>query len=114
MSVKEVDDYLDKLDPPKRSTLQAVRETILSLIPDAEQGLSYGVPVFRVGGKNVAGFSAARAHLSYLPHSGSVTSALAAELRDYECSKGAVRFGVDKPLPKRIVRLLVDARRAEL
>ena len=114
MSAAEIDAYLAKLDEPKRSTLEALRQTILSIIPEAEQGLSYGVPVFKLSGKNVAGFSAAKAHLSYLPHSGNVTSTIANDLTAYETSKGALKFAVDTPLPKKIVKLLIQARRAEL
>ncbi len=102
------------LEEPKRSTLEALRKTILSVIPEAEQGLSYGVPVFKLAGKNVAGFSAAKAHLSYLPHSGSVIASVAGELSAYETSKGALKFAVDTPLPKKVVKLLIAARRAEL
>ncbi len=114
MSAIEIDAYLEKLAEPQRSTLVSLRRTILSIIPKAEQGLSYGVPVFKLGGKNVAGFSAAKAHLSYLPHSGTVTSTLADDLAAYETSKGVLKFAVDKPLPKKIVKLLIAARRAEL
>jgi len=44
MSAAEIDIYLRELDEPKRSTLQQLRRTILGLLPDAEQGLSCGVP----------------------------------------------------------------------
>lgn len=72
MSAGEVDEYLAQLDEPQRSTLEHLRQTIADVIPDAQLGLSYGVPAFRISGKAVAGFSAAKHHLSYLPHSGSV------------------------------------------
>lgn len=114
MSAQEVDQYLSTLDEPHRATLSKVRRTILELIPDAEQGVSYGVPVFKLDGKNIAGLSAAKKHLSYLPHSGRVTSALADALTAYETSKGALKFAVDKPLPKTIIRKLIQARRREL
>ena len=114
MSAAEIDAYLENLEEPKRSTLRSLRQTILSILPDAEQALSYGVPVFKLHGKNVAGFSAAKKHLSYLPHSGNVTSSLADELAAYETSKGALKFTVDKPLPKTLVKQLIAARRAEL
>lgn len=114
MSSAEVDTYLEGLEEPKRSTLEALRQTILSLIPDAEQGLSYGVPVFRLHGENIAGFSAAKAHLSYLPHSGTVIAKIANDLSAYKTTKGAVQFATDQPLPKKVVRLLIDTRKAEL
>lgn len=72
MSAEEIDRYLAQLDQPTRVTLRQLRESIARVVPDAEEGLSYGVLAFRVGGRPVAGFSAARNHLSYLPHSGTV------------------------------------------
>lgn len=114
MSAEEVDAYLAALDEPKRSTLEAVRRTILDVVPEAEQGLSYGVPVFRLDGRNIAGFSAARHHLSYLPHSGTVLAALGeADLEGLAASKGALRMPIDTPLPPALVARLIAARRAE-
>ena len=51
MSHAEIDAYLEALEEPKRSTLDQLRRTILEVIPDAEQGISYGVPAFRVRGR---------------------------------------------------------------
>ena len=72
MSAEEIDQYLDALEEPKRTTLARLRQTILDILPEAEQGISYGVPAFKVAGKTIAGFAAFKNHLSYLPHSGSV------------------------------------------
>ncbi len=109
-----IDEYLSELDDGQRAALQQLRETLRSLLPDAEEGLSYGVPVLRVGGRPVAGFSAAARHLSYLPHSGAITTLLADELTNFSTSKGAIRFSVDEPLPRPIVERLVRARLDEL
>ena len=72
VSAQEIDQYLDALEEPKRTTLARLRQTILNIVPEAEQGISYGVPAFKVRGKTIAGFAAFKNHLSYLPHSGSV------------------------------------------
>jgi hypothetical protein len=55
MSAEQVDEYLRAVEEPKRSTLQTMRRTILEIVPDAEQVISYGVPAFRVDGQIVAG-----------------------------------------------------------
>ncbi len=114
MSDAEVDAYLAKLDESKRSTLEHVRRSIARVIPDAEEGLSYGVPVFRISGTPVAGFSAAKNWLSYLPHSGEILSTMSDEdLGGLSASKGALRFPIGQPLSDSLVRKLIDARRAE-
>lgn len=114
MAPQEIDRYLAKLDEPKRSTLEALRTSILEVVPDAEQGLSYGVPAFKVQGKAVAGFAAFKNHLNYLPHSGSVLATMAGDVAAYETSKGSLKFAVDKPLPKRLVKKLITTRKREL
>jgi uncharacterized protein YdhG (YjbR/CyaY superfamily) len=113
VSAREVDEYLGGLEEPKRSTLEALRRTILEVVPDAEQVISYRVPAFRVGGKTVAGFAAFRDHLSYLPFSGSVLSQLSAELDGYTMTKSALHFPVDRPLSKKLVERLIAVRLAE-
>lgn len=114
MSADEVDEYLRGVDEPKRSTLQALRRTILEIVPDADQVISYRVPAFRVGGKTVAGFAAFKDHLSYLPFSGSVLTQLADELKGYTMTKSALHFPVDRPLPKTVVKKLIAVRLGEV
>jgi uncharacterized protein YdhG (YjbR/CyaY superfamily) len=114
VSAEEVDEYLRGLDEPKRSTLRALRRTILEIVPDAEQVISYRVPAFRVSGKTVAGFAAFKDHLSYLPFSGSVLRQLADELKGYTMTKSSLHFPIDRPLPKSVVRNLIAVRLAEL
>ena len=114
VSAEEVDEYLRGVEEPKRSTLQALRRTILEIVPDAEQVISYRVPAFRVAGKTVAGFAAFRDHLSYLPFSGSVLAQLSDPLKGYTMTKSAVHFPVDRPLPKTLVKKLIAVRLGEI
>jgi uncharacterized protein YdhG (YjbR/CyaY superfamily) len=110
VSVNEIDDYLEQLAEPKRSTLSRLRQTILDVVPDAEQCFSYGVPAFKVDGKVIAGFAAFKSHLSYLPHSGSVFPELTDVLSSYSKSSGALRFDIDTPLPREVVEKLIAVR----
>jgi len=110
VSAEQIDQYLAGLDEPKRGTLALLRQRILDAAPDAEQGIAYGLPAFKVEGKMIAGFAAFKNHLSYLPHSGSVFPALADELSDYTFSAGALRFDVDRALPAPLVERLVQVR----
>jgi uncharacterized protein YdhG (YjbR/CyaY superfamily) len=114
MTARDIDRYLAALNEPKRSTLKAVRRSILEVVPEAEECISYGMPAFKLKGKTVAGFAAFKNHLSYLPHSGSVLPALGDEVERYEKTKGSLHFAIDKPLPKRLVKRLVTTRMRQL
>jgi len=114
MAAADIDTYLADLDEPKRTTLQQLRQDILEVVPNAEECISYGMPAFKVRGKTVAGFAAFKNHLSYLPHSGSVLPALAADIADYDGTTGSLHFTVDQPLPNDLVTKLVTARLQQL
>lgn len=88
---------------------------LAAMLPDAEEGISYSVPVFKVGGKAVAGYAYAKHHCSYFPHSGSVIDRVEPELLEgYDWSKGTLRFPVDRTPDEALVRRLVEIRLAML
>jgi len=101
VSANENDDYLDALEEPKRATLSRLRETIVAIVPDAEQGISYGVPAFKVGGKTIAGFAAFKNHLSYLPHSGSVIPSWPRRPSGTRSRRGRCTSRSTSPCPRR-------------
>jgi uncharacterized protein YdhG (YjbR/CyaY superfamily) len=110
-----IDEYLDAAPEPQRSTLIKLRAMLASLLPDADEGMSYGVPAFKVGGKPIAGYAYAKRHCSYFPHSGSVIAQVEPELlAGYDWAKGTLRFPVDQPPDEGLVRRLVELRLAAL
>jgi uncharacterized protein YdhG (YjbR/CyaY superfamily) len=114
MAAQDIDLYLVTLDERKRTTLEELRQSILAVIPGAQQCISYGMPAFKVRGKTVAGFAAFKNHLSYLPHSGSVLEKLSEDLAGYESTKGSLHFPIDEPLPRSLVNKLLKTRMREL
>ena len=59
-----VDEYLASLDETEAATLTSLRDTIMAIVPEAEQCISYGMPAFKLRGKTIAGFAAFKNHLS--------------------------------------------------
>lgn len=114
MPADEIDAYFAVVEEPKRSTLEEMRRRILEVIPEAEQTISYAVPAFKVNGKVIAGLAAFKNHISYLPHSGSTLGAVADQIKDYKGTKSALHFAVDEPLPRELIRSLIDARMREV
>jgi uncharacterized protein YdhG (YjbR/CyaY superfamily) len=114
MSREEIDQYLANLDEPKRATLEQLRHTILSIVPQAEECVSYKIPAFRMHGQVIAGFAAFKNHLSYFPFSGSVLGSLVDDVAGYAGTKSALHFPMDRPLPEGLVRKLIGVRLQEV
>lgn len=106
-----IDTYLAGLPDDKRLALARLRKLIHAAAPGAEECFSYGLPGFRFGGRHLVWFGAAAKHCSFYP--GTVLKGFDKELRDYDTSKGTVRFQADNPLPAALVRKIVKARIAQ-
>jgi uncharacterized protein YdhG (YjbR/CyaY superfamily) len=107
------DEYLAALDADKRAALEALRATIREIVPEAEEAIRYNLPVFRLDGRPLIGYGAAAKHCAFYPWSSTTVEQFAEELKGYSTSKGTIRFSADSPLPKDLVRKLVEARIAE-
>lgn len=108
-----IDAYLSKVTGARRAALDELRALLRSLLPKAEECVSYGLPAFRLDGKVVAGFAATTKGCSYYPFSGATLATLSAELRGYSMTSGALHFTPDAPLPRALVRKLLKTRMAE-
>ncbi len=104
-----IDEYLASVSDDKRAALETLRRRIKAAAPRAEECISYGIPAFRLDGRVLVFFAAARKHCSFFPGAHPI-DALKDELMAYRVSKGTIRFDPAKPLPPTLVRKLVKAR----
>ncbi len=110
---KDVDAFLGAVPTDKRAALEKLRRTIKAAAPRATELINYGVPMFRLDGKNLVSYAAATSHCTFYVQSPAVMRAFAAELKNYKQGKGSIQFAADKPLPGALVTKLVKARIAE-
>jgi uncharacterized protein YdhG (YjbR/CyaY superfamily) len=110
---EKTNEYLARVPEPARSTLNKIRAMIRAAAPpEATECISYGMPGFRYNGPLVW-FAAFANHCSFFPGTSSLLPLFQIELKNFEISKGTIRFPVDKPLPATLVRKLVKARVAQ-
>ena len=108
-----VEAYLALVPPKERAVLKKIRETVRSVVPDADEKISYGIPAFVWNG-NLPYYGAMKNHLSLFPGSKTVFEQFAKELKPFDQSgKGTIRFTAEKPLPTALVKKIVRARVAE-
>jgi uncharacterized protein YdhG (YjbR/CyaY superfamily) len=108
-----VDGYLDAVPEPARAALGKLRAAIRKAVPDAEEVINYGVPMFRLGGRNLVAYGAAKAHCSFFVQSPAVMGRFADDLARYPTSKGTIRFRPESPIPPALVKKIVMARIVE-
>ena len=93
-------------------TLEVVRKAIKSAAPDAEETISYRIPLYKYKG-HLVGFMAFKNHSSFVTMSQSIIKAFKNDLKPYKVSGTTIHFPVDKPLPPSLVKKLVKARLVE-
>lgn len=108
-SYKNIDGYLDLFPEDVRAVLQRIRSTIKKAAPDAVEAISYGIPTFKLNGKNLVHFAAFKKHYSFFPTSSGV-EAFKDELKDYEVSKGTIQFPSEKPMPFELIETITKFR----
>ncbi len=111
----QVDAYLAALPPDQRAALQTLRDTLIRLLPDHLECLSYAMPGLRQPGpkgKMVAGYAAFKHHLGLYPHSGSVIPKI--DCTPFKTSKSGVLFTPERPLPETLIQQILTLRQQEL
>ncbi len=110
---RTIDEYLAGVNADQRAALEKLRKTIRTAAPKAEECVSYGLAAFRLNGRPLVAFGAAANHCAFYPMSSTTVGAFQEQLKDFETSKGTIRFSTDKPLPTALVKKLVKARIVE-
>lgn len=111
-AAETIDEYLAGVrDEDHRRALEKLRKQIKAAAPRAEECISYQMPAFRQNGTLVF-FGNASKHCAFYPGSTAIETHKD-ELKDYELSKGTIRFQPNKPLPAALVRTIVKERLAD-
>jgi uncharacterized protein YdhG (YjbR/CyaY superfamily) len=108
-----IDEYLAAVNADQRVALEKLRKTIRVAAPGIEECISYGIPAFRLNGRSLVFFGAWANHCAFYPGSSTTLKKFRGNLKDFQISKGTIRFSPDNPLPLALVKKLVKARIAE-
>jgi 3-methyladenine DNA glycosylase AlkD/uncharacterized protein YdhG (YjbR/CyaY superfamily) len=109
-----IDAYISQAPLEHRPALEQLRRMIAAAATRAEESTSYGLPAFRLSGKPLVAFGAAKKHIALYPMSGTTIAAHKNALKSYDVSKGAIRFTDGKLPPAKLIKLLIAARVAEI
>jgi uncharacterized protein YdhG (YjbR/CyaY superfamily) len=103
-----VNAYIAAAPEEARNNLREIRKAIKSVVPKAEEKISYGMPYYQYKGKQ-AYFAAFKDHVSLFAMP-PIVGAGKRELQKYQSGKSTLRFSLDQELPVTLIRKLVRAR----
>jgi len=110
---RSVEAYFRSLPKEQRAPLQVLRETIAAAAPEAEEGITYSMPGFLLGGHGFVAYAAFKDHYSFFPMSTVAIDAHREELGSRVTGKGTISFEYGKRLPTGLVKKVVRTRLTE-
>ena len=102
---QEISAYISKQEPKQQEVLNQTRNLIKTLLPEAQERMSYGVPSFKLNGKSIL-YAAFKTHLGIYPEP-KIIEYFKKELEKYETAKGTIKFSLDKPIPFDLIEKIV-------
>ena len=103
---KNVDAYIRAAPQSVRPKLVQLRKLMKSAMPQAEEGIGYGMPSYKQDGARLY-FAVFKNHIGFFP--GAIVGEFKNELAGYKTSKGTVQLPLDKPLPVKLLKTLIKA-----
>lgn len=100
-SSNTIDSYIASQPESVQSLLNQIRKTLRSVLPDAEERISWSMPTFWKK-QNIIHFAAFKNHIGIYPGEKAIVY-FADKLSDYKTSKGAIQLPYSKGLPLELI-----------
>ena len=107
---KTYEEYCLDFPEETQKILENLKNFIQNLLPESELCINYGIPTFKMKGKNVIHFGGFRNHIGLYPGS-EVIEIFAEKLKKYKTSKGTVQFPLTEELPFDLIQEIVEFRK---
>jgi len=101
-----VAEYIAGFEGLTRERLEDLRELVLEILPDAVEGVSYGIAGYKVNGKPVVYLGGFTSHMGLYPVT-ALPEDLEKQVAPYRSGKGTARFANTEPLPRDLIADLV-------
>jgi uncharacterized protein YdhG (YjbR/CyaY superfamily) len=105
---ESVTKYIAMAPKESREKLREMRAAISAVVPDAEEGLKWGMPAFSYY-RILVMYAAFKHHIGFYP-TPSAMAAFEKNLAKFVTAKGSIQFPLDKPLPLALIRKITKFR----
>jgi uncharacterized protein YdhG (YjbR/CyaY superfamily) len=104
---REVDAYLESLEPERRKALTKVRSLVLDTVPGAVETMKYRMPTYEYGGGVLCAFASQKRYMSLYMDT-ELVDKRREELAGLDAGKSCIRFRKLEKLPLDTVRTILE------
>jgi len=108
---QNIDDYISTFPNDVKTILQQVREAVSKVVPKAEEVISYQMPAFKLH-RVLVHFAGYKNHIGFYPGAKAI-EVFRKELSEFNTSKGAIQFPLDKAIPLALIKKITKFRMEE-
>jgi len=102
-----VEEYISSFPHDVQKILKEYRKVIKNVVPKAEEKIGYGIPTYKLNGKNLIHFGGFEKHTSLFPGPEAI-QVFSKDLKAYETSKGTIKFPLSKPVPFELIKKIAE------
>ena len=105
-SPNTIEAYIIEFPQEIQEILQCMRSMVKIYSEDITECMSYGIPTFKLAGKNCIHFAAYKSHIGIYPGPAVIVH-FKEQLTSYETSKGTIKFSLKEPIPYSLVEEII-------
>jgi uncharacterized protein YdhG (YjbR/CyaY superfamily) len=103
-----IEGYIASFPLEIQTILRKIRAVVQKEASGASEKICYGIPTFHLH-ENLVHYAAFKEHVSFFPTSSGVAR-FKKELKDYDCSRGTIRFPLGSKIPYSLLSKIVRFR----
>ncbi len=105
----EVAEHINSFPKETQEKLLALRSYLLNTVEGLEETKSYGIPTFKLNGKNFIHYAGYAKHIGLYPGAGPIKE-LNEELKGYTFAKGSIQLPLNRELPFDLIQKIIDLK----
>lgn len=109
MKINTVDAYIAAQPVEKREMLEQIRSLIQSVVPKAEEGISYMLPTYKHNG-HLVGFGVNKKGCSFYCMNPKIAEYLPEDFKKLKYSASTIHFTLDEKLPITTLKKIIKYR----
>jgi uncharacterized protein YdhG (YjbR/CyaY superfamily) len=106
--------YMAGLKPATRGVLRKLQAEVRAAASGVKPAFSYRIPGFTLNGRMLVWCAGWTEYVSMYPVTRAMKEAGGKALERYRFGKGTLRFALDTPLPRPLIRRIIKARVSEM